>query len=548
MSDNVTIAKTKEFIKKAVKVHGDKYNYDSVVYTKCDSHVKILCNKHDYDYELTPKSHLKGNGCPKCGKESNKLSAEKRRKTTKQFVTEALEIHGVDKYNYDNTIYIGYTSTVIIYCNKHKESFSLTADSHLRGHGCPKCGKESFKKNRTKTTTQFIDQAKIIHGNDKYNYDDTIYINDRSAVTIYCNIHKEFFTQIANGHLQGAGCFKCGCDTNSRKKSKTTEDFIIRSKEIHGDKYDYKLCSYIASDIKVIIWCNNHNSTFEQTPNSHLDGKGCSRCAREYVGKCNAISHDEFIKRAIDLHGDLFDYTDTKYIGYNKNITIKCNKGHYFERIASNHLKTDRDSTCPKCKMCPSCQIYFTKGELCNYCKPLKNNKMYQKTKEMTTVKFLKDNLPDNDFIHNKSVGKDCTNGHLFPDILFDCGTYQLIVEVDEHEHRGSDYSCDQQRMHDIIAKTGLPTIFIRYNPDNKISDKNTLLLMVKKYLNIKDSDKQVWDDYGFKAMYLYYKKLDDNLRLEGIMDTISVYEDNFSSYNKSVIHLDPKLTLFSKF
>ena len=34
----------------------------------------------------------------------------------------------------------------------------------------------------------------------------------------------------------------------------------------------------------------------------------------------------------------------------------------------------------------------------------------------MAVVKLLKDNLP-HDFIHNKSVGLDCTDRHLFPDI-----------------------------------------------------------------------------------------------------------------------------------
>lgn len=122
----------------------------------------------------------------------------------------------------------------------------------------------------------------------------------------------------------------------------------------------------------------------------------------------------------------------------------------------------------------------------------------------MAVVKFLKDNLPNNEFIHNKSVGKDCTNGHLFPDIRFDCGFYQLIVEVDEHKHRGADYKCDEQRMYNIIAKLGQPCIFIRYNPDNKKSDKNILLTKIKEYLEFNE-DETIWDDYGFKVEYLFY-------------------------------------------
>ena len=37
--------------------------------------------------------------------------------------------------------------------------------------------------------------------------------------------------------------------------------------------------------------------------------------------------------------------------------------------------------------------------------------------------------------------------------------------------------------MYDITNKLGLPTVFIRYNPDNKESDKNILLDKIKYYL-----------------------------------------------------------------
>lgn len=122
----------------------------------------------------------------------------------------------------------------------------------------------------------------------------------------------------------------------------------------------------------------------------------------------------------------------------------------------------------------------------------------------MTIVKFLKDNLLAKDFIHNKSVGTDCTERHLFPDIRFDCNFYYLIIEIDEFKHRGANYKCDKQRMYDIIAKLGLPCIFIRYNPDDTKSNKNVLLNKIKQYLNLKENEK-IWDEYGFTVEYLFY-------------------------------------------
>ena len=58
--------------------------------------------------------------------------------------------------------------------------------------------------------------------------------------------------------------------------------------------------------------------------------------------------------------------------------------------------------------------------------------------------------------------------------------------------------------MYNIIAKLGTPCIFIRYNPDNKNSDKDVLLKTIIKYLEIKDEN-YPWDEFGLFTEYLYY-------------------------------------------
>lgn len=212
---------------------------------------------------------------------------------------------------------------------------------------------------------------------------------------------------------------------------------------------------------------------------------------------------ESYVKHIKNIYGTIYDYSQIIYEGANTKIAIIClkpNHGTFYKRpLDFINLKQ-----CPKCNLCPSCQLWFTKGQLCKYCIPKPQNKLYQKTKEMAVIKFLKDNLPDHDFIHNKSVSSDCTGGHLFPDIRFDCNHYHLIIEVDEHKHRGAAYECDHKRMLDIIAKLGLPCIFIRYNPDNKKSNKNVLLDKIKQYLDL-NKDQQIWNNFGFYAEYLYY-------------------------------------------
>lgn len=70
---------TKEFVEKAVKIHGDKYDYSLVEYIKSLLKVRIICKKHG-KFLQSPKDHLRGSGCKKCGLISR---SEKRRKIPK---------------------------------------------------------------------------------------------------------------------------------------------------------------------------------------------------------------------------------------------------------------------------------------------------------------------------------------------------------------------------------------------------------------------------------------------------------------------------------
>ena len=61
----VYVPTKEEFIKKARKVHGDKYDYSNVHYVNCMSKVCIICSEHG-EFWQTPNRHINGAGCPKC--------------------------------------------------------------------------------------------------------------------------------------------------------------------------------------------------------------------------------------------------------------------------------------------------------------------------------------------------------------------------------------------------------------------------------------------------------------------------------------------------
>jgi hypothetical protein len=52
------------------------------------------------------------------------------------------------------------------------------------------------------------------------------------------------------------------------------------------------------------------------------------------------------------------------------------------------------------------------------------------------------------------------------PDILIDAGTHFIVVEVDELQHATYANRCEVGRMLQIAQDCGLPTVFVRWNPD----------------------------------------------------------------------------------
>ena len=327
---------TKEFIKKAIVIHGDKYDYSKVEYVNSTTKVTIGCDNPEHeDFEQTPDNHLLGQGCKEC--------AGNKKLTTEEFIERAKAIHG-DKYDYSKVKYVNSKLKVIIGCDNPEHGwFEQEAKSHYQGHGCDECGRKSSGDSQKSNTKEFINKAIAIHG-EKYDYSKVEYVNNHTKVIIGCdNPEHEDFPQTPSAHLDGQGCDVCG-----GSKELTTEEFIIRAKAIHGDKYDYSKVKYVNYDTKVMIGCNNpEHEDFEQTPHAHLNGHGCKRC----VGLQKPTTK-EFIEKARAIHGDKYDYSKVEYVNSTTKIIIGCKEHGWFLQEPSSHL-------CGRgCKKC-----YDSKGE-----------------------------------------------------------------------------------------------------------------------------------------------------------------------------------------
>jgi hypothetical protein len=255
---------TKDFVEKAKKIHGNKYDYSLVEYRNSTTPVRIICPTHG-EFLKKPNNHLQGGGCQKC--------SGKYKPTLEEFIEKANKVHN-DKYNYSKSIYINNFSPLKIICPKHGE-FLQKPSGHLNGAGCPKCSHNSGRGNNS-TTEEFIEKANKLYNN-KYDYSKVVYKNSTTPITIICPIHGEFL-QKPNTHLTRIiGCPKCA------GHDKTTEEFVKQAKKIHGNKYDYSKVDYKSALNKIIIICSLHGE-FLQKATSHLSGNGCPKC-RESKGE-----------------------------------------------------------------------------------------------------------------------------------------------------------------------------------------------------------------------------------------------------------------------
>jgi hypothetical protein len=394
--------KTKEFINKAIKIHGDKYDYSKVEYIKCDLKIIIICKIHG-EFEQNINKHLNGSRCPKCNKSykmdkddfikkfinkypnkkynfnnSNYINSQtkievmcennhnfkmkpndllndhgckecslskriiEQKKSDEQFIKEAIKIHG-EIYDYLKVEYINTDTKIKIICKYHGE-FEQTPKHHLRGQGCKICGLQKQIIKQRKTTEQFIKEAILIHEN-KYDYYNTKYTTNKNNIEVVCKTHGLFETNPKN-HLNGHGCKMCANELNKLLKLKSTEKYIKEAQQIHGNKYNYSKVIYKNCDDKICIVCNIHGD-FYQTPTTHLNNGGCNKCGIILTTNKNKKTLECFIKESNNIHNFKYDYSKVEYINSNTKVIIKCKEHGEFLQTPITHLYSK--CGCPRC-------------------------------------------------------------------------------------------------------------------------------------------------------------------------------------------------------
>ena len=260
----------------------------------------------------------------------NKNKHSTKKLTTEEFINKAKDIHG-DKYDYSKVEYVNNKTKVCIICPEHGEFYQTPRD-HLNGSGCKKCFDNLKRgKKRQLTTKEFIEKAKLIHG-EKYDYSAVKYVNNSSKILIICHEHGEFL-QTPNDHLSGCGCKKCSIINKSNKIKSTTDIFIKNANLVHNNKYDYSKVNYINNRTKICIICPEHGE-FWQTPHSHLNGRGCPHCNESHMeNEIENILNENKIKYILHERKIFKNRLELDFYMPEYKIAIECQGLQHFSPI-----------------------------------------------------------------------------------------------------------------------------------------------------------------------------------------------------------------------
>lgn len=171
---------------------------------------------------------------------------------------------------------------------------------------------------------------------DKYDFSKANYVNNHTKIDIICPKHGHFSSE-PNNFLHGVGCQKCHLEKNFLK-------FVEKANKKFNNKYDYSNAIYVNAHTPIKITCPIHGE-FWQTPDTHLNSKGCQQCKDDYR-KEKVMNSDEFISEAKRIHKGKYDYSLVDYNDEKTKVKVICPFHGIFEISPNSHLN---GRGCKKC-------------------------------------------------------------------------------------------------------------------------------------------------------------------------------------------------------
>ena len=194
------------------------------------------------------------------------------------------------------------------------------------------------KKGHLKSWDIWLKQFAERHG-DAFDYSTADYKGNHTPISVICPIHGSFSVR-PSAHVRGSGCRACSSARAGRKNRMSFTEWVDKARKVHGDKYQYVELlwdwpEHTHARIKAI--CPEHGE-FIQVAKDHLAGHQCNDCGYEESGSKTRLSHDEWIEKATNVHGEFYDYSTVRYTITREPVTITCRIHGPFTQIAGEHL------------------------------------------------------------------------------------------------------------------------------------------------------------------------------------------------------------------
>ena len=259
------------FAIKAMRVHGDTYEYKFLRHDGKRRIVTVVCKEHG-GFEQDAVVLLRGGGCPHCAVISRKVDKE-------GFIRKLINLFPTYDFSMAWDAWTRTIDKVPVICPEH--GVFMASPHHMaKGKGCRQCGMKKAAQSKVITFDEFLRRAKSVHG-DRYDYSSTVLNGFMNPSTIICREHGEF-RQSPQSHTTGQGCPVCA---NNDKIARNRlgivgfDSFVERARATHGDAYTYHKEGYSGVNADVTMECKQHG-VFEQRGSDHLDGSRCPVCAR----------------------------------------------------------------------------------------------------------------------------------------------------------------------------------------------------------------------------------------------------------------------------
>lgn len=178
------------------------------------------------------------------------------------------------------------------------------------------------------TFQEFITLYNKKYDNTNFEFDESTFVDSHTPMRVICKKHGEFWKAPRN--ILKYNCRKCSYELRGREFRLTTDEFINKAINIHGNRYDYSKVVYEHAKKKVEIICDIHG-IFKQTPNDHLSGKGCPFCNESHLEKnVEKILNNNNINFIRQYSPEWLGRQSLDFYLPNYNLAIECQGKQHF--------------------------------------------------------------------------------------------------------------------------------------------------------------------------------------------------------------------------